>query len=245
MSEEKKTEAEKEIQLDPQPKQKTPEEKVVPEETKKETPSEDVKPASDSEVAWESLAGPTQNRVRELVKRAKDAESRNASISNTIPPQGSPEPAGSEAPSPAEIKEAIDKLRGYGVATTDDLEVLKGRLFIDTEHQRLIGKYSGDKNLPKYDSVVVEDYARTHGYGGNLEAAYRDIFHDEILDAEVKSRKPAKSTYTEKPTASVKIGEKPLTVTSLRERLAKSDGHVWWAKNRDKIEPLLEKMSQG
>jgi hypothetical protein len=71
------------------------------------------------------------------------------------------------------------------------------------------------------------------------------MYFDELIDAEVKARAPKKETYTEKPTASVKVGEKPLTVESLRERLRQPDGPEWWAKNREKIEPLLEKLSRG
>lgn len=239
MSEEKKTKPEKETQIDSTTKQKTPEEKVISE---KETPSEDVKQTSESEVVWDKLSGSTQSRVRELVNRAKTAESKTtASLTNTNPADDT---STKTEPSQAEIKEAVDKLRGFGVVTTDDLDALKGRFFLDGEHRRLEGKYDGSDGLPKYDSVVAEDFARTHGFGANLEAAHREMFHDEILDAEVKSRGPAKPTYTEKPTASVRIGEKPLTVESLRERLRQPDGPAWWLKNKAKIEPLLEKLSQ-
>lgn len=239
MSEEKKTTPEKETQDDSTTEQKMPEKKVVP---KEEPSSDDAKQTSDSEVAWEKLSGTTQSRVRELVNRAKTAEEKaTGPLTNTnIADDTSKE----ETPSQTEVKEAIDKLRGYGVVTTDDLDALKGRFFLDGEHRRLEGKYDGSDGLPKYDSVVAEDYARTHNFGGNLEAAHREMFHDEILDAEVKNRKPARDTYTEKPTASVRVGEKPLTVDSLRERLRQPDGVTWWQKNKEKIEPLLEKLSQ-
>lgn len=232
-----KLESEK-TQEDSSTEQKTPDT-----EAKGQVDSKVVKKLdSESEELWDSLAGKTQDRIVKLIRENKalkeeTARSRSQPENNTLPVQAT-------ATSETEVKEAITKLREFGVVTTDDLNALQDRMFLDREHENLEKKYDGSDNRPKYVREEVEQYAR-ESHIGNLGAAYKDMYWDELLDAELKKRGPKKSkTYTEKPTSSVKIGEKPLTVESLRERLRQPDGGEWWIKNRAKIEPLLPKLSQ-
>ncbi len=222
---------------DSQPEEKTPEEgtgndtKVV----KKPEP----------EAAWEGLAGSTQDRVVELVRRAKLAEAEKLRLEAELSRTKSQPVTTHTETTDVDVQEAVRKLKEYGIVTKDDLTAIQDRLYLEREHDRLERKYSGEAGKPKYNREEVEDYARSHYFGGNLESAYKDMYWDELVDAEVKNRAPKHDTYTERPTASVKVGEKPLTVDSLRERLRQPDGAEWWAKNREKIEPLLEKLSRN
>lgn len=220
-------------------------EKETPAEEAKEPVKEDVKkPASEAENVWGGLSGSTQDRIVELVRRAKQAEVEleKERLNKAQPKSEEPE---TEPPSDAELQAAVKRLKEVGgVVTKEDLQFLQNRLILDREHDRLKDKFDGSDGRPKYVPEEVEDYARTHYFGGNLEAAFWEMYRDEMVDAEVKKR-TAKTTYTEKPTTSVKVGEQPLTLASLKERLSKPDGAEWWAKNREKIEPLLPKLTQA
>jgi len=226
--------------------------------TNKKTPADDSdkadskvvkKPKSEAEKEWEGLRGSTQDRVVELVRRAKEAETAlertKFQTPSNLTPSDTPTPP--KAPSQDEVKEAVKQLikplKDEGVVTKEELNALQNRWYLDFEHNRLTTKFNGSDGRPKYLSEEVEDYARTHGYGGNLEAAYEQLYKDELLDFEIKHRgyQKRKEPYTEKPVASVKIGEKVLTRETLRERLRQPDGPDWWAKHKDKID--LAKLS--
>ena len=248
MPDKKKSEIEPEIEAEtqeaPPAEDETPDEEIGEEVEEEEVDTKVVKkPVSETEEVWDDLSGSTQNRIIQLVRRAKEAEAKLEG--SRYQPASNP-PVESQAPSTEEVKEAVSKLRGYGVVTQEDLRAVQDRLYLDREHDHLKDKFNGSDGRPKYVSEEVEDYARTHYYGGNLEAAFNDMYRDELIDFEVKARGgEKKKIITEKPTASVKIGEKPLTRESLQERLRQPDGVEWWAKNREKIEPLLKKLSQA
>jgi hypothetical protein len=221
-------------------------EEKTPEEGAEKTVSRDAKkPDPDAVSAWDSLSGSTQERVVELVRRAKQAEMKmeEERLKAEAALRRAPETPKTDTPSEQEVKEALNKLREFGVVTKEDLQAVTDRMYLEREHDRLERQYDGSDGRPKYVREEVEDYARTHYFGGNLEAAYKDMYWDELIDAEVKAKGSGKSTYTERPTTSVKVGEKPLTKQSLRERLREPDGAEWWLKNREKIEPLLDKLA--
>ena len=230
------TELEEETLTEPSPEEKTQTEESEDLDSKVvEKPDDEVK------AVWESMKGKTQERIVELIRKNKQLQT---SLSQRTYQPPTPAKEESAELSEGEIRDAVGKLRKYGVATQDDLRAIEDRLLLDAEHNRLRGKYKGVEGDPKYVSDEVEEYARSHYFGGNLEAAFKDMYFDEFVDIETKKRGRKDQTYTEKPIASVKVGEKPLTIESLRERLKQTDGAEWWSKNREKIEPLLEKLSQ-
>lgn len=228
----------------------SPAEKETPAKGTDTTDSKVVKkPAPEVETAWGGLTGSTQERIVQLVKKKNELASELARTRQQPPGDIRTESKPIEPPNKQEIQEAVKQLiqplKDSGVVTKDDLRILQDRMYLEREHDRLKDRYSGSDGTPKYVSEEVEDYARTKYFGGNLEAAYKDMYHDELVDAEVKARATKKKTYTEKPKASVKLGEKTFTIASFRERLRQPDGATWWAKNREKLEPLLSKLSQG
>jgi len=225
---------------------------------KKQTPAEGPekvdskvvkKPDPEVEKIWGELSGSTQDRIVQLVKKKKELEAELERARQQPPGDIRTETKPIGSPSKEEIKEAVKQLiqplKDSGVVTKEDLRMLQDRMYLEREHDRLKSKYDGSDGTPKYIPDEVEDYARTKYFGGNLEAAYKDMYHDELVDAEVRARTVKKKTYTEKPKASVKLGEKTFTLASFRERLKQPDGPVWWEKNREKLEPLLKKLSKG
>lgn len=226
--------------------------KKTPAKDSEDTVSKDVKkPESEVEEEWANLKGSTQDRIVQLVRRAKAAETELAKAQsqppgNFVPQDSKPEPSQEDVKQA--VKQLIKPLKDEGVVTKEEFDSFQNRMYLDYEHNRLKSKYAGSDGGPKYIPEEVEDHARTHGFGGNLEAAYSDLYRDELIDLEIKKRGYKKpKTYTEKPGASVKLGEEPLSIATLRKKLRNPDGSLnvdWWAKNKDKIEPLLGKLAQ-
>jgi hypothetical protein len=220
------------------------EQKTETEDSGETQPSRpDVKKVEDDVLKeWTTMSGSTQDRIRKLVEEKNRLRKLNDEIRQSF--KSSPaEPVAPATPTDMSVQEALDKLRNYGIATTDDVNQAIGRVYLEQDHSKLENKYSGKSGLPKYVREEVEDFARTNGFGANFEAAFKQMYFDEFVDA-AKGKSPSKEPYTEKPTSSLRIGEKPLSLTTLRERLQQPDGPNWWAKNREKIEPLLSKLQE-
>lgn len=220
-----------------------PEQKDDSQDSDESQPSKpDVKKVEDKVLdEWSTMSGSTQDRIRQLIKERNDLRDLNSNLRQSFNKPADPKPEKTDGEMTAD--EALEKLSSAGVATQDFVNRSIGQIYINQDHSRLEGKYDGSNNLPKYVREEVEDYARSNGFGANFEAAFKQMYFDEFVDA-AKGKSTPKQPYTEKPTSSVRIGEKPLTLESLKERLKKPDGPAWWQKNREKIEPLLGKLTQ-
>ena len=98
-------------------------------------------------------------------------------------------------------EKALDKIYAglrakKGVLTEADLRVEKRA----NEYGRLVGKYDGSNGLPKFVALDIEAHAKKNGYGENYEAAYKDLHHDAIVQAEAKklTTPPPSPTQIEK-----------------------------------------------
>lgn len=198
----------------------SPSEEETP-ETEQDDNVEESSPQPETdemEAEWKALSGKSQDRVRTLVERAKRAEgaleaeqARKAALA---------EQDNRTVSTDYEVQEAIRRLRAAGIPTTDDVKALLGQVREDQAHSGLANRYDGSKGLPKYDRLEVEDYAKTHGFGGNYEAAYKDLYFDEFVDAARREKRRGTSL---KPTAPVK--EEPMTLEKLRAELRKPGGY--------------------
>lgn len=170
------------------------------------------------EAEWKSLSGKSQDRVRSLVERARRAEelleaerTRKAAIAQDD---------NARVTTDYEVQEAIRRLRANGVPTIEDVKGLLSQVKEDQAHNSLMNRYDGSKGLPKYDRLEVEDYAKTHGFGNNYEAAYKDMYFDEFVDA---ARREKRHGVSIKPSAPIK--EEPMTLEKLRAELRKPGGY--------------------
>lgn len=195
---------------------------------------------SEEELEWAKLSGRTQDRVRDLIRQRNEALSKTSDRAATeLRDKPSIQTDADLSPEDLEAKRQLKRL---GVVTREetvskaDLQVIQDRMTLDREHERLTGKYSGTDGKPAYISEEVEEYARKTGVY-NLEAAYNQLFFDEIVDWTAKQRGAsdvkATTPYTAQPKTASK--EEPMSAESVAERLRRPDGRVWWEKNREKV----------
>lgn len=98
-------------------------------------------------------------------------------------------------------------------------------------YEKLSGKYDGKNGYPKFVPVDVQKYAQEHGIG-NLEAAYKEMHWQAIVQVEAKKLNEGPTPPTsEKPgNAEHKIAGTEKT----REDIAIMSDEEW-AKNEEKI----------
>ena len=190
---------------------------------------------SEEEKEWSNLSGKAQERFRQAIREKNEARSRLTELEKQV--EDLRRRPASESALNTDEEAAIKMLRELGVVTRneavtkEDLQAIQDRMTLDREHDRLEEKYKGDNGRPAYIKEEIEEYARKKGIY-NLEAAYRDMFFDELIDFG-KEDKTKKATYSERPKSAPK--EQPLSAESITERLKRPDGREWWEKNRDKI----------
>lgn len=211
-----------------------------PEETPEVESVNEVSQAPQPTGEENALGSKAQSRIRKLIqekkeleaKLARQAEADNQAVSSPQPP----------APS-NEVVEAARRLRTEGnMASQDDLNQLLARIELNRQHDSLSNKYSGDGSLPKYDKSEVEDHMRRKNIG-DPEAAFQNLYWDELQDASRKSRSKGKS-LSEKPTAAKR--EEPISAHSLQKKLAGPDGRAYYEKlrqNPEKFDALLKDLT--
>lgn len=196
------------------------------------------------EVEFNNLSGNTQERVRELVKRAKDAEDRVAvAAQNTYVP---PAPTTPESP---DVRDAVRKLSEVGIATKDEVEQTVNEklnaIRWENEMNRLSTTYAGSDGAPQFDRSEVEDYIRTHPqfYGYAPEDVFRFKMHspDEFAGGERPQTKRAPSMRPTKQQSP----QNAMTVEYIAERTDVNkypDAREWQEEHKDDIDKVLKQM---
>lgn len=196
------------------------------------------------EVEFNSLSGNAQDRVRELVKRAKDAEFERDSLRNTQ----TYVPSAPLSPQNPEIQQAVQKLSEFGIATDDKVnETINLRLNQirwDQEMGRLSSEYSGNDNSPKFVREEVEDYIRSHtqfmGYAPEDVFKYK-MFPDEFTGVQTAQKR----TPSLKPTKPVTGQPGAMSVEYIAERTDINkypDAREWQEEHRAEIDKVLGTM---
>lgn len=193
---------------------------------------------TEEEVEFNKLPGHTQERVRELLRRAKDAETRLAASVSYIPP--APNTLASDQ------QQAINTLSQFGIATDEkvDKKLAEGlnSLRWDMEQTRLSQKYVGTGGEPQYVREEVEDYIRNHpqyqGYAPEDVFRYK-MFPDEFLNLELQKGSPKTKTSSIKPTKA-ETRQEALTPEYIEERLKQPDGQQWYENNLDEINNVVK-----
>lgn len=200
-----------------QEREETPAESPAEEKTSENEIAETVEesatqPQSEEEVAWNNLSGKSQDRFRKMIEERDRVKEELDRLQNLRAEQAQKDYQAVSTPD-QEVQQAIYRLRQGGMATQEDVQTIANQIRKDQIHSKLELKYSGGK-LPEYDKVVVEDYAKRHGFGDNYEAAFKDMYFDEFVDQERRRRRTTSPTSA-KPTASTK--EEPMTVDKMRQ----------------------------
>ena len=191
---------------------------------------------------WVDLKGSTQDRIKQILEERDEARERTTrqaqeDANRVTPPTQAP--VGND-----EIDQAIGTLKSRGVVTKDDLDNLFYQIKREKDHERLESKYDGSDGLPKYGRQEVNDYMQRKSIW-DPEAAFRDMYFDELMDARKVSVK--KGVYTEKPSAPSSQKEEPLTAESFQEKLKGPKGREYLEKlSRDpeKFDKIIQQLSQ-
>lgn len=230
---------------------------LTPAESPTENKSQDDSEAPDD---WKQLDGRSQDRFKRLSQQKRDLLLEKQKLEEELertksfnkvpmPPQnGQPKFASDEE------RDAFTRLTtGLGVPTTDqvqelvreEVENVKSRMYLDGLHDKLETEIAADKNLPAYDRVEIEDYMRKTGIM-NPKAAYRDMYHDEVVAQEAQRlvSKNKADAPTSQRTRSRSGSDQPWTRERLAERLRQPDGIDWYKKNKEKILRLQGQLSE-
>ena len=199
------------------------------------------------EVEFNSLSGNAQDRVRELVKRAKDAEAEAERVKN-FAPQPAYVPSAPVTPDNLEVQQAVRKLSEVGIATKEDVEstinTRLNQIRWDQEMSRLSNEYSGNDNSPKFVREEVEDYIRSHpqfmGY------APEDVFKYKMFpDNYTGTQSAQRHTPSLRPTKPVTGQPGAMSVEFIAERTDITkypDAREWQEEHKAEIDKVLGTM---
>lgn len=195
------------------------------------------------EVAWRNLKGSTQDRIRSLLKERDDLRQKVTMVQ----PQQPVLPPAPPLDTP-EIKQAISRLEGYGLATKESVqkvidETLSG-LVRYNELEKLESRYDGSDGRPKFTREEYSDFTAKHPEyrGYQPEDVYRKMYNEELLDWEISHKSAGKRSTPLKPTSSGMQRESSLDLDQLEEKMSNMspDERVkYYEANQDKINRLL------
>lgn len=207
-----------------------------------------VEQQSSEEVEFNSLTGSTKDRIRQLARRAREAEQRLEQFpaNNMIVP-----PAPNSNFKDPQEEAAIRTLADKGIALTSDVrktvDESVNAMRWEFENGRLESKWHGQEGTPSYVREEVESFIQSHPQYRTVppEVVFKQfMFSDEFLDYEIKRRgnKTGQST-TFRPTKQA-VAQEGMTPEYIEQRLQQTDGRQWYDEHLDEINAVLQKMGQ-
>ncbi len=202
---------------------------------------------SEEEVEFNKLTGSTQDRIRQLSRKAKDAMEKNQTYEGmlrTLPP---PAPQGDEPNS--DVQQAVRKLSDVGIATKEDVNNIVGQslsaLRYEQEMARLTSTYTGNNNEPQFDRTEYEEFVRDNPVYANYypEDTFKmKMFADEFSG---KTEPSVSSPKTLKPTRTSQQKEtfSPEYIEEKLKSLPEDEKKQWYAENLFEINAALRKMN--
>ncbi len=195
-----------------------------------------VEQQTDEEVEFNKLTGHTQDRFRELLRRAKEAEAKLGTQQTYVP----------TAPNMVtpDQEQAVETLSKFGIATDKkvDEKVSAGLNQIKWELRQanLEQKYVGQDGEPKFDREEVEDYMRSHPqyqYYDPEDVFKYKMFPDEFSGQSQQTTKTRTSSL--RPTKA-QTRQDALTPDFIEERLKQADGAEWYDAHLDEINAVVK-----
>lgn len=180
-------------------------------------------------------------RINELVGKVKELEENLEAKKDEKVPMPPTEPKITP-----EVQRAIDHLRNLGFVHKDELkaeiEAVRDRTALESDHMRLINNYNGSDGKPKYDKREVEKYMRDNGVY-NPEVAYKALHETELLDwmlKEAESKKKERPYVEKGGQSSAERGDNTITREKIADAMKTPEGKIWYEKNRPKILSLMQ-----
>lgn len=215
--------------------------------------------ATPEEVAFNSLKGSTQERVRTLANRANQVtqlQSEMAQMRQELEAQRLRSMTPQQTFTP-DVQDAVSKLDQFGMATKDYTnkaieekvsQQLSGLVW-KMEMDRLESRYNGSNGLPAFDRAEYEAYIGTNPQYRNYspDDVYSKMFEDEIFDARVKGlgTKPQVKQSPNLRATRTRVQEEMMTPEYIEQRLAQPDGKQWYEQNLQKINSVLARSSSA
>lgn len=133
----------------------------------------------------------------------------------------------------AAMEKIREQLRRSGeFVTKEELDNERRTTQMASEMARLSKEFDGTNGYPKFDRQEVLAYAKSKGFGNNLEDAYYSLHRPAIIQVEAKKIGRVDVPDSERPTASDKKSPGALEVTS-QDIANMSDAE--YERNRAKI----------
>lgn len=234
----------------------SPAEMTPPEELSDVNP-QGASTTNPEEVAWNSLKGGTQDRIKQLISERDRERTERARLEQFASYQAQqqtyqPAPQYPNQPLP-EVRDAVQKLADVGIATDAKVDARinerMGSLIYNMEMQRLAGQFNGDNGAPKFDQAEYEDFVtknpKYRGYDP-VDVYKHHMYPEEIADAAKNgsTRSGQSSTSSLRPTRTV-VREEQWTPDWIESRMKQADGLQWYAKNKEKINNFLQTTSSN
>lgn len=189
-----------------------------------------------------------ESRIHELVDNNKTlAENLKATQDKLAALEQRLAPPSNTTNSPVTQK-TVEYLKSLGFTQKAEVDAqvqaVRDRMALDTEHMRLSGEYDGADGRPAYNQTEIEKFMRDQGIY-NPEVAYKAMHEAELLDWSMKKANgnTRQKPYIEKP-GSTQSNREDDTITreKLEEWMKTPEGRIKYEQNRQKI---LSLMSEG
>lgn len=215
------------------------------EDSQSQEQNSDDQSQTEEEIAFNTLSGSAQDRIRGLLRRTKDAEAE-AERMKALAYSGGAKLPPVPPESNSDVQSAIKKLDDVGMATKDYVQEQMNKALQSIQYEQkmkqLSESESGQDGRPKFDRYEYEDFVKTHPQYRYYDPAdvFSIMYRDELLDWELKNREIDTSTPSLK--SSRTVSREDVWTPEYIEQNIKEQGTAWYEKNLDKINKVLGAM---
>lgn len=155
---------------------------------------------SEEEIEFGKLSGSTQDRIRSLLKRTKEAE-EEAERFKTLAYRGTQTPPPPPVEPNLDTQNAVATLKKVtNFATLDEVKQFlsqqRQQESLEARYRYLEDSESGEDGRPRFDRYEVQDYIKNHPEFAGYDPAdvWAKMYNKELLDWEFKQRQAGNFT---------------------------------------------------
>ena len=205
---------------------------------------------SEEEVEFNKLTGSTQERIRQLANSKRELAEKVSGYENmlrTVPP-----PPPHIVESNPDVQQAVQNLRGVGIATQEDVDNRISQslsaLRYEQEMSRLASIYDGKDNKPSFDRVEYEEFVKDNPVYANYfpEDTFKmKMFSDEFSSSSNDGSQTVNESKTLKPTKTSQHKESftPEYIEDKLKSLPAGEREQWYGEHLSEINATLGKMN--
>lgn len=195
---------------------------------------------SEEEIEFSKLSGSAQDRIRNLVRRAKEAEDRATRFESQVGRTQLPPPPPTVDNS--DVQTAVKRLDEVGIATKDYvkqiLEEQRRNEWYSNRLRALEETENGQDGRPRFDRYEYEDYVRQHPQYQAYDPGdvFGIMYRQELIDWEMKNRGGSPTTPSLRSSRTVQQAD-IWTPEYINEQIGKDP--TFYEKNFEKINKVL------